>query len=270
MTFRILVTNDDGIYAPGLKIAEEIANKIAGKDGEVITVAPAVDQSGVSHSISYLRPTLIYKHTNSRYSIEGSPADCVLAGVYHVMKGTPPNLIISGVNKGHNLSDDIVYSGTVGAAMEGALQGIKSIAVSQCYSKESLLFEDTFEPAKALGTAICEKLFKLGNWKSGPYQTFYNINFPPVRVSDVAGITVCKQGKRPQGSFSMDTIQSPSGRTFLMVNHKPKILKKKRPEEDKSDSELVRDNYITVTPLKADLTAHIELNELTNIFKNGF
>ena len=270
MIFRILVTNDDGINAPGLKVAEEFANVIAGLDGEVVTVAPAVDQSGVAHSISYLRPALIHKHTKSRYSIEGSPADCILAGVYHVMKDAPPDLIISGVNKGHNLSDDIVYSGTIGAAMEGALQGIKSIAISQCYSRESLLFDDIFEASRALGTAVCKRLYKLGNWKSDPYQTFYNINFPAVKVCDVAGIKVCKQGKRPQGSFSMDPIQSPNGQTFLMVNHKPNIPQTTGPKENKSDSELVRDNYITVTPLKADLTAQTELEDLKNIFKNGF
>ena len=138
MTLRILVTNDDGINAPGLKIAQEIALTLAGKSGDVTTVAPALDQSGVGHSISYLRPSLISKHSPTEFSMEGSPADCILAGVYHVMKDNKPNLIISGVNNGHNLSEDILYSGTVGAAMEGALQNIQSIAISQCYSPKSL------------------------------------------------------------------------------------------------------------------------------------
>jgi 5'-nucleotidase len=270
VTTRILVTNDDGIYAPGLKIAEEIALQIAGKKGEVITIAPAVDQSGVGHSISYLRPSMIQQHSNARYSIEGSPADCVLAGVYYIMKDYPPNLIISGVNNGHNLADDIVYSGTVGAAMEGALQGIKSIAISQCYSNASLLFDDSFETARNFGAAICEQLVKAGNWKPNPYQTFYNINFPAARVSDVKGVTVCKQGKRPKGSFSMKPIESPNGRKFLMINHKPSTQKTVKPQEYKNDSETIKDNYITVTPLKADLTSYAELTELENIINDEF
>lgn len=271
MTFRILVTNDDGITAPGLKVAEEIATELAGKNGLVITVAPAVDQSGVSHSVSYLRPSLIHKHSNNRYSIEGSPADCVLAGIYYVMKEHPPNLIISGVNKGHNVSDDIVYSGTVGAAMEGSLQEIQSISISQCYSKESLLFENTFEASSKFGANICKQLLQLNNWDCEPYHTFFNVNFPAVRVSDVKGVAICKQDKRPKGSFSMDAIESPSGRTFLMVNHKPGT-KKKGVKADKyeSDSRSVKNNYITVTPLKADLTSYTELADLENVLNNDF
>lgn len=270
MTFRILLTNDDGINAPGLMVAEEIALEIAGSKGEVITVAPAVDQSGVGHSVSYLRPSLINKLSDTRYSIEGTPADCILAGIHHIMKGTPPNLIISGVNNGHNLSDDIVYSGTVGAAMEGALQGIKSIAISQCYSKKSLLFDDSFQGARYLGSKVCKRLLELGNWEYSPYQTFYNINFPANKASEIKGIKVCKQGKRPKGSFSMDTLQSPNGRTFLMVNHKPNTQKTIEQDKHTIDSELIKDNFITVTPLRADLTSYNELIELKNIIDDEF
>lgn len=270
MTFRILLTNDDGINAPGLKVAEEIAHKVAGKDGEVITVAPAIDQSGVGHSISYLRPSLIYKYSQNRYSVEGSPADCVLAGIYHVMKGCSPNLIISGVNKGHNLSEDILYSGTVGAAMEGALQGIKSIAISQCYSKKSLLFDDYFESARNLAPALCEQLLHKAAWDQKPYQTFYNINFPPVKTSKIKGTMVCKQDKRAKGSFSMESIQSPNGRTFLMVNHKPNTQNQTTHKKYKSDTESINDNYVTVTPLKADLTSYAELTKLETIINNDF
>ena len=270
MSLSILVTNDDGINAPGLKVAEEIALAIAGETGEVITVAPAVDQSGVGHSISYLRPSLIHQYSNLRFSVEGTPADCVLAGIYHVMKDRPPNLIISGVNNGHNLSDDVVYSGTVGAAMEGALQGINSLAISQCYSKETLLFEDAFETARELGVKVCEKLLTAGNWNQNPYKIFYNINFPAARVSDVKGLKVCKQGKRPKGSFRLEPIQAPNNRTLLMVNHKPSTQKIGKQGLFKNDSEVIKDNYITVTPLRADLTSYDELSKLKDIIDNDF
>ena len=270
MSFSILVTNDDGINAPGLKIAEKIALEIAGETGKVITVAPAVDQSGVSHSISYLRPSLIHQYSDSRFSVEGTPADCVLAGIYHVMKDRPPNLIISGVNNGHNLSDDVVYSGTVGAAMEGALQGIKSLAISQCYSKETLLFDDPFETAREFGAKVCDKLLTAGNWNQNPYQIFYNINFPAARVSDVKGLIVCKQGKRPKGSFRLDPIQTPNNRTLLMVNHKQGNQKIEKQGIFKNDSEVIKDNFITVTPLRADLTAYDELSMLKDIIDNDF
>ena len=270
MSFSILVTNDDGINAPGLKVAEEIALAIAGETGEVITVAPTVDQSGVGHSISYLRPSLIHRYSNSRFSVEGTPADCVLAGIYHVMKDRPPNLIISGVNNGHNLSDDVVYSGTVGAAMEGALQGIKSLAISQCYSTETLLFEDPFETARDLGAQVCDRVLAAVNWNPNPYQIFYNINFPAARISDVKGLKVCKQGKRPKGSFSLDPIQAPNNRTLLMVNHKPSTKQIRKQGVLRNDSEVIKDNYITVTPLRADLTSYAELPELKDIIDDDF
>ncbi|MDG2474445.1 MAG: 5'/3'-nucleotidase SurE [Paracoccaceae bacterium] len=268
MTFKILVTNDDGINAPGLVIAEKIAHDISGKNGTVVTVAPSLDQSGVGHSISYLRPSLITKHNDTRYSVEGSPSDCVLAGIHYVMKDNKPDLILSGVNKGHNVAEDILYSGTVGAAMEGALQGVKSIALSQCYSKDSLLFHDSFETVRNISAKICLKLITLDKWNLKPYETFYNINFPPVRNSEIRGICVCKQGRRSNSSFGLDSITSPNGRTFLMVNHTPKNSSNKETGRFKSDLEKMSNNFVTVTPLKADLTEYDELEKLDKIFKN--
>ena len=270
MTLRILVTNDDGINASGLEVAESIAKKLATKKGRVVTVAPAVDQSGVGHSISYLRPSLILKHSDDRYSVEGSPADCVLAGIYHVMQDYRPDLIISGVNNGHNIAEDIVYSGTVGAAMEGALQGIKSIAISQCYSKDSLSFEDPFESSRELGANICSKLLSLNDFGSKPYGTFYNLNFPATRSVDITGVKACRQGRRQIGSFSMDPTLAPNGRTFLMVNHKPSKSENVTVNSFETDIEKNQNNYVTVTPLKADLTEFAKLETLTKIFENDF
>ena len=268
MTLRILVTNDDGINAPGLVVAEEIAYKIAGSTGTVITIAPSVDQSGVSHSISYLRPSLIEKHSDARYSVEGSPADCVLAGIYHVMKEYKPNLILSGVNNGYNLAEDILYSGTVGAAMEGALQGIKSIAMSQCYSKESLSKDNRFASARAMGANICLKLLNSNIWNSKPYQVFCNVNFPASQPEEIRGISICKQGRRPKVSFSMNSILSPNGRTFLLVNHESNQLLEKTNLNKESDLERIKKNYVTITPLHAELTDYTHLENLKKTFEN--
>ena len=264
MTLKILVTNDDGVNAPGLRVAKQIAEEIAGTNGKVITVAPSLDQSGVAHSISYLRPSLISKYNETTYVVEGSPSDCILAGIYYIMKGDSPDLILSGVNNGHNVAEDILYSGTVGAAMEGALQGIKSIALSQCYSKESLQYEDKFEAARALGATVCSKLVNFVESNLDPYQTFYNVNFPATRASDVQGIKVCPQGRRPKGSFQMDAFKSPHGRTFLMVNHQPKTSDLNQDTSNKSDYKRIEDDFITVTPLKADLNDLNALQTLKN------
>ena len=127
---RILVTNDDGINAPGLKVIEALATEIAGPAGEVWTVAPAFEQSGVGHCINYTKPTMLAKFGDKRFAVEGSPADCVLAGVHDVMPERP-DLVLSGVNRGNNSAENTLYSGTIGAAMEATLQGIPALALSQ-------------------------------------------------------------------------------------------------------------------------------------------
>ncbi|MGL5011755.1 MAG: 5'/3'-nucleotidase SurE, partial [Paracoccaceae bacterium] len=142
---RILITNDDGINAPGLEVLHEIATALAGDKGEVWTVAPAFEQSGVGHCISYTKPMMIAKLGDRRYAAEGSPADCVLAAIYDVLDGAKPDLILSGVNRGNNSAENVLYSGTIGAAMEGALQGVPSIALSQFFGPEMDGMADPFE-----------------------------------------------------------------------------------------------------------------------------
>ena len=139
---RILITNDDGINAPGLKTLTAIATELAGPTGEVWTVAPAFEQSGVGHCISYTHPTMLTQLNDRRFAAEGSPADCVLAGLYDVMKDGLPDLILSGVNRGNNAAENTLYSGTIGAAIEGALQGIPSIALSQFFGPANKDLDD--------------------------------------------------------------------------------------------------------------------------------
>ena len=148
---RILITNDDGINAPGLRVLEDIARAVAGPDGEVWVVAPAFEQSGVGHCISYTHPTMLSKFGERRFAAEGTPADCVLAAVHEVMKDAPPDLVLSGVNRGNNAGESTVYSGTLGAAMEGALQNLPAIALSQYFGPATRDLDTPFQSSAAFG-----------------------------------------------------------------------------------------------------------------------
>lgn len=249
---RILVTNDDGIGAPGLVVAEEIATELAGPDGEVWVVAPAFEQSGVSHAVSYVRPMRLERLEARRFAVEGSPADCVLAGVHEIMKDRPPDLVLSGVNRGHNVAEDTVYSGTVGAAMEGALHGHRAVAMSQYHGPATLGSPDPFAAARAHGAALLRRLVDAADWSASPYGVFYNVNFPPVAADAVRGTRATAQGHRPTATFGVLPHLAPNGRTYLWLTHGSGNAG----SAPGTDARECHDGYITVTPLVADLTAH--------------
>ena len=255
---RILVTNDDGINAAGLKVLEAIAAEVAGEDGEVWVVAPAFEQSGVAHAISYTHPTMLVEMAPRRFAAEGSPADCVLAGLYQVMKDAPPDLVLSGVNRGNNAAENVLYSGTVGGAMEAALQGLPAIALSQFFGPENARLDNPFEAAAATGVDTVRALLRHGIWDDGPYRLFYNINFPPVRGDAVRGRKVTSQGWREDTQFGIEPHISPSGRMFLWVKGGPQHI----PTAPGTDAAANLDGYVSITPLSADLTAHARLAEL--------
>lgn len=255
---RILITNDDGINAPGLKVIEAIAKDIAGPQGEVWTVAPAFEQSGVGHCISYTHPTMIAQMGDRQFAAEGSPADCVLAGLHDVMVGARPDLILSGVNRGNNSAENTVYSGTIGAAMEGALQGVRSIALSQYYGPKNKDLENSFDAAAQHGAATVRKLLDSGIWTEEDYRIFYNVNFPPVPAAEVKGIATVAQGFRRETNFSVEPHQSPSGRRFLWIRGGRQDI----PTLPGTDAAANLDGYISVTPMRADLTAHDALGQL--------
>lgn len=256
---RILITNDDGINAPGLEVLEGIAAAIAGPAGEVWTVAPAFEQSGVGHCISYSRPMMIAKLAPRRYAAEGSPADCVLAGIYDVLQGAKPDLVLSGVNRGNNAAENTLYSGTIGGAMEAALQGVPAIALSQYMGPATADLDDTFEAARQHGTAVVRALLDRGLWQAqDDYRLFYNVNFPPVPAAGVRGVKVAPQGFRRDTSFSAEPQVSPSGRRFLWIKGGPQH----RPTAPGSDAAVNLEGWISVTPMRADLTAHDLLADL--------
>ena len=255
---RILITNDDGIDAPGLKVLEKIASEVAGPDGEVWVVAPAFEQSGVGHCINYTRPTLISKLSETRFSVEGSPADCVLAGLHEVMVNARPDIILSGVNRGNNAGENTLYSGTIGACIEAALQGVKSIALSQFYGAENLALDDPFEASAQHGAAVVKQILEHGGWDDADYQLFYNVNFPPVAAPNVKGTKVVSQGFRRGTDFTVEGHDGPTGRRFLWVKggaqHTSTLAG--------TDVHANLGGFISVTPMRADLTDYTTLNAL--------
>lgn len=248
---RILITNDDGITAPGLTALYEIANKVAGPDGEVWTVAPAFEQSGVGHCISYSRPAMIVPHGKRRFAVEGTPADCVLAGMFDAMDEMP-DLVLSGVNKGNNAGENTLYSGTIGAAMEAALQGVKAIALSQYFGPDNAKLDDPFETARAEGPALIKQLVAHGGWDDADYRLFYNVNFPPCAAKDAKGTKVATQGFRHDVTFGVTPQQSPTGRRYLWVHGG----QQQTPTAPGSDVHANLNGFTSVTPMRADLTDH--------------
>lgn len=260
---RILITNDDGINAPGLHVLERIAADLAGPDGEVWTVAPAFEQSGVAHCISYAHPTMISELGPRRYAAEGSPADCILAGVHDVLKGQPIDLVLSGVNRGNNSAENALYSGTLGGALEGALQGLRAIALSQYLGPQNYHIDNPFEAAAEHGADTIRKILAFDAADQSGYRLFYNVNFPPVPASGVKGLQACPQGIRENTRFTVEPHLSPSNRRFLWA----KGGDQRAPVAAGTDAALNLDGWISVTPMRADLTCHASLAAMQDALK---
>lgn len=258
---RILITNDDGITAPGLEVLHAIATDLAGENGEVWTVAPAFEQSGVGHCINYVHPTLMTKMGERRYAAEGSPADCVLVAVHDVMKDCPPDLVLSGVNRGNNAAENTLYSGTIGGAMEAALQGLPAIALSQYFGPANRDLEDPFEATAEHGAEVLRRILRATPDEVADYSLFYNVNFPPVAAVDVKGTRLATQGRRPGVVFGTEPHIAPSGRRFSWIKGGDQQVR----TAAGSDAALNLEGYVSVTPMRADLTAHEMMDSLSGI-----
>lgn len=247
---RILVTNDDGVSAPGLAVAEAVAQEIAQESaedgaGEVWTVAPAFEQSGVSHAISFNTPVLAEQLGPRRFAVQGTPADCVILAMHAFLADAPPDLVISGVNRGHNFAEDAVYSGTVGGAIEAAIQGVKAVALSQYFRRapdgSMLPPEILFDAARAHGVAAVRRALD-SPWRK---DLFYNVNFPPVEAAKVKGLRAAPQGRRMRGSFACEKRTSPGGRGYFWILHKVDNTSA-GPQDDVT---LCADGWATLTPM---------------------
>lgn len=247
---RILVTNDDGIQAKGLGVAEAIARSFS---DDVWVVAPSDEQSGAGHSLTLTRPLRLRHHGERRFSVSGTPTDSVMMGLIEVMDG-PPDLILSGVNRGANLGEDVTYSGTVSAAMEGALAGIRSVAMSQVYSREGIGDGVSFATAEAWGNRVLAPLLDL------PFDPgmLVNVNFPALPPEQVKGIRVVTQGFRDYGRAKMVKNTDPRGFPYYWLAFHGIV----HTAGHDTDLEAIADGYVSVTPLHLDLTHHRAMQAL--------
>lgn len=239
---RILLTNDDGIHAPGLKSLEKIARELS---DDIWIVAPETDQSGASHSLTLNDPMRLREISDRHYAVKGTPTDCVIMGVRHVMKGKKPDLVLSGVNRGQNIADDVTYSGTIAGAFEGSLLGIPSMALSQAwgFSKEAKV---PWHIAENYGANVVRRLLENG---FSP-QTVLNINFPDTNPDEPHGIAFTRQGKRDQDLMNIDERVDGRGTPYFWFGFS---RARSNPPEG-TDLWAVYNGYISVTPLSLDLT----------------
>lgn len=254
---RILLTNDDGIHAPGLRVLEQIARTLS---DDIWVVAPSEEQSGAGHSLTLSRPVRVRRHKEMgerHFSVSGTPTDAVMLGMGKVMDGKP-DLILSGVNRGANLGDDITYSGTVSAAMEGTLAGIRSIALSQVYAREGQGDNVPFAAALEWGEKVLRPLIDM------PFadRTLVNVNFPALAPEEVKGVKVTRQGFHDYARGSIVEGTDPRGYRYYWfglhgVEHTP---------AHDSDLEAIADGYVAVTPLQLDLTHEGSLASLKQAF----
>lgn len=251
MKHRILITNDDGINAPGLAVMERIARQIT---DDVWIVAPDFERSGAGRSVSLAEPIRIRQYDERRYSLlRGTPADCAIVGLRNILKDSPPTLVLSGVNRGSNLAEDLTYSGTVAGAMEAAQHGIRAIAMSQYFDVHA--GEDVnWDTAERHGARVVEALLSV----EPPPGVFHNVNFPSVAAETVAGIRVTEQGR--WGKIKLDVHDRIDARNFpyawLSFFHEA------GEPEAHTDLGATVDGWISVTPLDCDLTHRDSLDAL--------
>ncbi len=237
---RILLTNDDGIHAEGLAVLERIARSLS---DDVWIVAPETDQSGLAHSLTLSEPLRLRKISDKHFALRGTPTDCVIMGIREVMD-SKPDLILSGVNAGSNLADDVTYSGTVAGAIEGTLQGVRSMALSQAYRLEGGRVVP-WEVVEAYAPKLLRQMLDV----ELPDGTFLNLNFPNCRPDEVQGIAVTAQGRT---DFALGVEERADGRGFpyywLRFNERVGRFR------EGTDINALQNGKISVTPLKLDLT----------------
>jgi 5'-nucleotidase len=233
---RILVTNDDGVHSDGLKALAEALKAL----GDVFIVAPTQEASAIGHALTLRRPLRLEQIGEHFYGVDGTPTDCVNIGITTVLRGLP-DLVVSGINKGWNLGDDVTYSGTVAGAMEGALLGVPSIAVSlQLVIDRQFDFKESARAAHLVAQSVLQRGL--------PTRTFLNVNVPKGRHN---GFRVTVQAKRNHIT-KVNERTDPRGQRYFWIEEGQNEWE----PHDRSDYQAVRDGYVSVTPLQPDLTAY--------------
>ena len=255
MKKQILITNDDGYDAVGLKHLVEVLKPLA----NITVVAPALNQSACAHSMTLSRPLQMKSYGDDMYYIDGTPTDCIFISLNTLFEEKKPDLVISGINIGSNMGEDITYSGTVAGAMEAVLQGVPAIAISQVYNNLNdntnkndwnfcLAKKTIFDIAKK----ILEDDFPLGERK------LLNINIPQIELNECNGIKITKAGYREYGNDS-HSHRNPRGEEFHWIGLHPLIWQ----SDDKScDFEAINNNYVSITPIKLDMTSYDDIKKL--------
>ena len=256
LAVRILVTNDDGINAPGLKVLTDIARTLT---DDVWVVAPDTNQSGASHSLTLHEPLRCMEVGEQSFSVKGTPTDCVIMGVRHILLRSPPDLILSGVNRGSNLAEDVTYSGTIAGAIEGSLLGIRSLALSLSIDYDA--GEIHWDTPLIHGPEIVQRLLET-DWNPA---VLMNINFPALAPGDVKGVMVTTQGKRDQSLLHIDERFDNWKQPYYWFNFE---RRRSNPMEG-TDLWAIYEGLISVTPLTPNLT-HLPATEaLGGIFKKA-
>jgi len=247
---RILISNDDGVDAPGIKLLEQIARTLS---DDVWVVAPAREQSGAGHSLTLHQPLRLHQHGERRFAVEGTPTDAVLVGVMEVLKDKRPDLMLSGINRGSNLAEDVTYSGTVSAAMEATLLEIPSIAFSNTVKDGQVDWSIPEHYTAQIIRALTQQPI--------PHDRLMNVNFPAIALADVKGIKLCPQGRRKLDDNLHRRID-PQGRPYIWIGGPRQEPFNDHPQ---SDFQKISEGYITVTPLSLDMTDYPMLVSLREV-----
>ena len=249
---RILISNDDGIASPGLKVLEAIARDLS---DEVWVVAPEQEQSGASHSLTTRRPLRMREVARRRYAVDGTPTDCVLIAVKRLLRDRLPDLVLSGINAGSNLGEDLTYSGTVAAAMEATLLGIPAMALSQDYRDGEAI---PWQTSEAFASEVIRRLLR----RAWPDSTLFNINFPGVPSTEAAGFAVTSQGQRAIADNLTEGVD-PRGRPYYWIGP----VREEGEAEPGTDVAALAGNRVSITPIYLNLTNVLVLAALRKVFE---
>lgn len=251
---RILCTNDDGIHAPGLAVLEKIARHFT---DDVWVIAPENEQSGASRALTLTAPIRVRQAGDKRFAITGTPTDCVLLGVDHLIEGARPDLVLSGVNRGQNLAEDVTFSGTIAGAMQGMQLGIPAIALSQATGFRGQGHSIPWETPETYGPGIVSALLEQG-W---PTDVIINVNFPDVAPDEVKAVETTAQGARDHHIVYADKRTDLRGQAYFWLGFTGKLSD---PAEG-TDLRAIYEGRISVTPLHVDLTHRETLHALKGV-----